>query len=256
MVEKLVERDWDYSMNAPYYKYRPNYNPRAIDLLVEYVGGGTPGFSTADIGAGTGNLSVLLSERNLKVVAVEPNDSMREEGKRLTVGDKNISWIKANGVNTTLESERYDWVAFGSSFNVMDRQEALKETYRILKKDGYFSCMWNHRDLNDPTQGKVENIILEFVPEYTRGVRREDQRPEIESSGLFKDIFYMEMDFEFNQTPDNYINAWRSVKNKYWDLSTKEGSDLFESMAEKIKKVIPADFKVKYTTRVWTAQKK
>ena len=31
---------------------------------------------------------------------------------------------------------------------------------------------------------------------------------------LFQDIIYIEMDFDFKQTLENYINAWKSVKNK------------------------------------------
>lgn len=56
----------------------------------------------------------------------------------------------------------------------------------LIKSEGYFSCTWNHRDLNDPVQKISEDTIIEFAPNYTRGARREDQRPIIESR---KDLF-------------------------------------------------------------------
>lgn len=224
-------------------------------MLCEYVKRWRNLSDVADIGAGTGNLSIMLSERNLNVKAVEPNDAMRNIGIERLSG-KSVQWVKSNGVNTTLQSDAFDWVTFGSSFNVMDRDEALKETHRILRKDGIFTCMWNHRDLGDPIQNKAQDIIKEFVPNYDTGVRREDQRPVIEKNrALFDEIFYLEQDFYFHQTIDNYILAWKSVKNPYWDLDTNEGKALFEKISAKIKHELPSEFDIKYTTRAWSAKK-
>lgn len=197
----------------------------------------------------------MLLERGCKVVAVEPNDAMREIGIERTK-NQNIEWIRAIGIESTLKPKCFDWVTFGSSFNVMDRTLALKESHRILKDDGYFSCMWNHRDLNDPIQEIAEEIIIDLAPKYQRGIRREDQRPIIEShKNLFDNIIYIEQDFYFHQNIENYINAWKSVKNPYWNLETKEGEELFNKISYQMKHKLPSEFKIKYTTRCWSAKK-
>lgn len=257
MSNALIEKHWDYSKHAKFYEFRPNYNPKAIDLLVQYVGARTSSdYQVADIGAGTGNLTIMLLERGLNVVAVEPNDEMRQIGTERTAASTRARWIKANGMETTLSDASADWVTFGSSFNVMDREAALRETRRVLRDGGFFSCMWNHRDLDDPIQEEAENIIISFVPNYDRGVRREDQRPVIQQhSSMFKEILYLESDFQVSRTIDEYINAWRSVKNKYWDLSTKEGEKLFLNITDRIREKLPATFNIRYTTRAWTAQR-
>ncbi|MCD8553576.1 class I SAM-dependent methyltransferase [Seleniivibrio sp.] len=253
-MANLVEKNWDYTHQAAYYCYRPNYSPKLLDVLKFYIGESVK--NVADIGAGTGNLTVMLLERGYKVNAVEPNDAMREEGIKRTVG-QDVVWRKANGTVTGLEDKSVDWVTFGSSFNVMDRDIALAESHRILKDGGCFSCMWNHRDLNDKTQEIAENIIIKYVPEYSRGVRREDQRPVIEkNSHLFSDIFYIEHDFWFEQTKENYINAWRSVRNQYWDMDTEGGRKLFGEISTEMMNSLPDVFKIKYTSRCWTAQKR
>jgi ubiquinone/menaquinone biosynthesis C-methylase UbiE len=223
-MQKIVEKNWDYSENAKYYKHRPNYSQKAIRMLIEYVEAkDKENFSVADIGAGTGNLTIMILNEGFKnVTAVEPNDEMRKIGEDLT---KNTSatWIRATATETTL-SDKYNWVTFGSSFNVIDRNAALAETHRILKEDGYFTCMWNHRNLSCPIQKQAEDIIESFVPEYERGVRREDQRPFLEQNATnFKDICYIEVDFNVKRTIDEYILAWKSVKNRFWDLETREG---------------------------------
>lgn len=253
----LVDRHWDYSLHAKYYEYRPNYHGAAIDLLVKHVGAKpSADYRVVDVGAGTGNLTIMLLERGLHVRAVEPNDAMREIGIERTKSNPNVKWIKANGTETTVESGSADWVAFGSSFNVVDRPAALAETHRILKPGGFFSCMWNHRDLHDPIQNTAEEIIVSLVPSYDRGVRRQDQREMIEKhANLFGEILYLESDFLVPRTVDEYIDAWRSVKNKYWDLSTSEGQALFAAIVEKMRKELPKTFSIRYTTRAWTAKR-
>lgn len=189
-------------------------------------------------------------------MAIEPNDAMREIGIKRTTEDKqNINWIKAAGLNTSLSESEVDWVTFGSSFNVLDQSLALKEAYRILKPASYFTCMWNHRDLNCPIQEMAEEIISNLIPSYQRGVRREDQRPVIQQNNdLFDQIIYLEEDFYFHQNIDNYIKAWRSVKNPYWDLDTKEGNELFEKISYQIRHKLPSEFNIKYTTRSWSVK--
>jgi len=65
----------------------------------------------------------------------------------------------------------------------------------------------------------------------------------------------MEVDFYFTQTIDTYILAWQSVKNKYWDLKTQEGVELFEKITNKMRKELPQKFNIKYSTRCWSAKK-
>ena len=197
----------------------------------------------------------MLLERSCKLVSVEPNDAMREEGKKF-INSPDITWVKAVGDETNLDSGVFDGVTFGSSFNVLDRDLAIKEAHRLLKDKGYFACMWNHRDLSDPIQNRVEDIIEDFVPNYDRGTRREDQKPFLlKYKDLFTNILYVEEDFDFFQTKENYINAWKSVSNKYWDLETKEGIDLFNKIFDKVKSSLPDDFNIRYTTRLWIANR-
>ena len=262
-MQKIVEQQWDYTQHAKFYSYRPNYAPKSLDMLALLAsgggrfaaGGGAESPLVADIGAGTGNLSLMLLERGFRVVALEPNDAMREIGIERTKG-QNIEWVRATGLDSGLGDGLFDWVTFGSSFNVMDRDEALRETHRLLKPSAYFSCMWNHRDLHDPIQEIAEEVILDLIPNYSRGVRREDQRPIIEAhKELFDKILYLEEDFYFHQTIENYINAWKSVKNPYWDMQTQKGQELFEKIAYQMRHRLPSAFDIKYTTRCWSAQK-
>jgi ubiquinone/menaquinone biosynthesis C-methylase UbiE len=175
---------WNYSALARPYLKRPNYSDAGLDAMLA-ITKITSNSAVCDIGAGVGHLTIPLARRHLILTAVEPNDEMRQLGAERTRDATNISWQKGTGEVTGLPSSAFALVTFGSSFNVTNRELALTETDRILCKGGWFSCMWNHRDLRDSLQQEVETLIKKFIPDYDYGTRREDQTPIIEQSGLF-----------------------------------------------------------------------
>ena len=139
---------WDYSTLARPYLKRPNYSEVGLDAMLAITK--VKRVAVCDIGAGIGHLTIPLSQRHLTVTAIEPNDEMRKLGVERTRNITNISWRKGTGEATGLSSDGFALVTFGSSFNVTHRELALRETNRILCKGGWFSCMWNHRDLATP----------------------------------------------------------------------------------------------------------
>ena len=80
------------------------------------------------------------------------------------------------------------------------RQKALLESKRILVKEGWFACMWNHRDLEDPIQKEIETIIKKHISGYGYGTRREDQRKEIEKSNFFHKIVHLNSVVQHSQS--------------------------------------------------------
>lgn len=257
MTETGSRSEWDYSLEAEFYRYRPNYAPAAIARLVAQVDGRRRGFVTADVGAGTGNLSVLLLEQGVRpVVAIEPNREMRARGQAATRGEP-VVWVEGTGEVTHLADEAVDWFAMGSSFNTTDRGRCLAEARRVLRPGGAFTCLWNHRELErDPIQRQVEAVIRKRVPGYTGGTRREDQAPVIAESGLFEPAELLEVEQEVERSLDEYLLAWRSVKNRHWDQSTAAGRALFEALCADIRAEVGQGtaLRMVYTTRAWTAR--
>ena len=180
-----MKTNWDYTSLADAYLKRPDYSNAAVDAMLS-ISGLKNSESICDVGAGAAHLSLMLLSRGYVVAAVEPNDAMRARGISRTQQYKNVTWSEGSGEETRQDSQSFDMVTFGSSFNVCDRDKALIETSRILKPRGWFVCMWNHRSLLDPIQQKIESIIKEYVPGYGYGTRREDQTSIINSSNLFE----------------------------------------------------------------------
>ncbi len=252
----LNKPEWDYTVNAEYYQFRPNYAPLAIDQMLDVAGSQSrSNFKVADVGAGTGNLTVLLLAKNISCVAIEPNLAMRTIGMERTAG-QNVKWRAGVAEDTGLETGSVDLYAMGSSFNTTDRTKTLVEAHRTLKENGWFACMWNHRDLNDPTQSKVENIIREFFPSYSHGTRRENQNEFLSQCSFFGNLKYIEVSQIVEQPLKHYLLAWRSVKNQFWDLTTEEGNRVFSQIEKRIREELPENLNLNYTTRLWMVQRK
>ncbi len=249
-----MKTEWDYTDLAEAYLKRPDYAQSAIDTMLEKAGI-KKGDTVCDVGAGAAHLTLKLAEYGLNVCAVEPNDAMRANGIKRTDQYKNVQWFEGVGEHTGMEDDKFDLVTFGSSFNVCDRQEALKETKRILKAEGWFACMWNHRDLSDPLQTEIENILKSEIFDYSYGTRREDQTDVINQSGLFGDVVYVEGTVVHEILAEDFIEGWKSH-----GTVQRQSKEKFQAVNEKIRELVEAKgekyIKVPYTTRIWMAKLK
>lgn len=244
---------WDYSDLAQAYLKRPDYSDSAIDKLIATCGV-KEGARACDIGAGVAHLTLMLAGRGLNVTAIEPNDNMRNLGAQRTENLPNVTYVENTAEETGQGDGVFDIVTFGSSFNVTDRQYALREAARILKPGGWFAAMWNHRDLSDPIQAEIEGIISDAIPGYGYGTRREDQTGEIDKSGLFGPVEKIEGTILHEQQVDDVVEAWRSHATLH-----RQAGDGFGAIIDKIEVQLHAlkapSIQVPYTTRVWVAKR-
>lgn len=246
-----MKTNWDYSKLASFYDRRPDYSTEALDKLFSVVNPPRDK-KIADIGAGTGKLTVPLLKRGYQVVAVEPNDEMRKKGMSNTAGAK-VKWLEGKAEATGLPLHAFYLATFGSSFNVTDRTQTLEEVARILEPRGWFACMWNHRDLKDKVQEKIEKIITRYIPNYDYGSRREDQTLVLEESHLFDSVKTIEGRITHTISKRDYVEAWKS----HATLERQAGSKfsvIIDAIGEELKGV--TELQVPYTTRIWVAQLK
>lgn len=249
-----MKTEWDYTDLADAYLKRPDYSQDAIDRMLA-AAGVKKGDMACDVGAGAAHLTLKLAEYGLKVCAVEPNDAMRKNGIMRTGQFQDVQWFEGVGEHTGMRDGEFDLVTFGSSFNVCNRQEALLESKRILKAGGWFACMWNHRDLNDPLQAGIENILKREIQDYSYGTRREDQTDVINESGLFQEVMYIEGTVLHDVPAEDFIEGWKSHGTVH-----RQSKDRFEYINRQIRSLVEKEgkehIKVPYTTRIWMAQAK
>lgn len=247
-----MKTEWDYTDLAAAYLKRPDYAQSAIDGMLK-TADIKKGDTVCDVGAGAAHLTLKLAEYGLNVCAVEPNDAMRANGIARTQQYSNVKWFEGVGEHTGMADRQFDMVTFGSSFNVCDRPKTLVETKRILKGGGWFACMWNHRDLDDPLQREIENILKTQIKDYQYGTRREDQTEVINRSGLFHEVIHIEGKVIHEIPTEDFIEGWKSH-----GTVQRQSKGKFDAINAEIRKIVEAKGKnyiiVPYITRIWMAQ--
>lgn len=244
----------DYSSYAGAYKERAEYVPAVIRALLRAAGAGA-GDAVCDIGAGSGHLTEPLAAAGLRVDAVEPTAAMRALGERRTAAFADVAWHEGTGEASGRRSGAYRLVTFGSSFDRTDRPAALVECARILAPGGFFACMWNHRDLTDPLQARVEEIIHERVPGYGYGVRRTDQSPVIEASGLFESPLQLSARRVYRLRSQEWVKVWAS----HYTLGEQAGErfgEVIDAIGALVAREAGEWIDVPYVTRAWLAQRR
>ncbi|WP_063748464.1 class I SAM-dependent methyltransferase [Fischerella sp. PCC 9605] len=128
-----------YERETDYVKYRPSYPADAINAILEGLGERSQ-LVAADIGAGTGIASRLLAERGVRVIAIEPNTSMRQAADTHPL----IEFSDATAEATKLPNASVDLLTCFQAFHWFDPAPTLSEFRRILKPSGRLALVWNH----------------------------------------------------------------------------------------------------------------
>lgn len=250
----------DFTKVAKHYHNRPAYSSMLIEKLIRCINDkNKQNLNVVEVGAGTGKLTkILANEFGLNIVAVEPNDNMREEGIKYTKDCSNITWKKGSGEETNIESNVADWVIMASSFHWTDPKKSLPEFNRILTGGGYFTAIWNPRhivkgSIFDEIETEIKNIVpeLDRVSSGTQNVKKWEEI--LVSTGDFTDCFFMECDYKELWDKERYLGAWHSVNDIQAQAGEKRWKEILDMIEAKISHM--QSIEIPYKIRAWTARK-
>jgi len=123
-----------------YARYRPDHPIEVINILIEKF----KLFNRSrvlDLGCGTGQITLQIAPYVSEVIAVDPQEDMLNEGQKLanTRGISNIRWIVGESGDLPRISgyiNDIDFTVIARAFHWMDREQTLKDLYKITKFDG------------------------------------------------------------------------------------------------------------------------
>lgn len=138
---------------------RPSYPVALIEWLRQRF---PDGAEVADIGAGTGILSVQLAQAGFAVTAVEPSEPMRAEIPT------NISALDGTAEVIPIPNDSVDLVTVAQAFHWFNQPAAMAEFARILRPGGRVALIWNQRDDSTEIGTEYKRLIdqhrVERVP--------------------------------------------------------------------------------------------
>ena len=143
---------------------RPRWPQELIDLVVRELEL-TVDATVLDLGAGTGKLTRDLVPRFAQVIAVEPDDVMREvleevvpEAEALA-GSAEAIPLDADSVDAVFSAEAFHWFA---------SDETVAEIARVLRPGGGFAIFWNIEfGEPEPPMGEAVESLLDEA--FARG---------------------------------------------------------------------------------------
>ena len=137
-----------------YERFRPGPPLEAITWLLPQSAA-----SVADLGAGTGAITKDLIEKVERVVAIEPDDRMREI---LVANLPGVTALAGAGESIPLPPSSVDAVLASSSWHWMDEDRTLDEVARVLVPGGTLGVVWSGPDPNGPFVSQAQVLLSEM----------------------------------------------------------------------------------------------
>jgi len=203
-----------------YSEYRSNYPAAYIEYLLQ-SNKLSSNDTVADIGSGTGILTKQLLEKNLNVIAVEPNDDMRAAAEKELNHYSQFTSLNAAAEQTQLPDNSIDLITVAQAFHWFDKDQFRLECQRILKQDANVALVWNSRD--SASELVIENaaICKKYCPSFKGFSGGIDETPEMYGQ-FFRNGSYEFKVFEYHLEFDLDHFIGRNLSASYAPKQTDE----------------------------------
>lgn len=143
---------------------RPGYPAEANDWLIKDLK--LKHHSVVlDLGAGTGKFTPRLLDIGAQVIAVEPDQTLRE---RFHARYPEIQLLDATAEDIPLKSGSVDAVVCAHSFHWFANAQAMAEIHRVLKPGGRLGMIWNLRDTSVDWVAQVAAVVNSVAADNPR----------------------------------------------------------------------------------------
>lgn len=158
-----------------YARYREGYPAEFYDVLkVKFEL--TKNDRILDLGCGTGQIAIPISDCVREVTAMDPEPEMIAEGKEQAKKNNcsNIKWVEGGSEDLPAMKNnlgRFKLVTIGTAFHWMDREKTLEDLYEIINGNGGIVIAGNTSIWNNPAnawQAAVRQVIKKYLGEERR----------------------------------------------------------------------------------------
>ena len=137
-----------------YTRYRPGYPKKVIQTILESFKLNDKS-RVIDLGCGTGQIAIMLAPYIGEVIAIDPQEEMLQEGQKLDSVKRlsNITWVEgesADILSLVNKQEDIPLTIIARAFHWMDREQTLKDLYRLTKPGGGIAVVVDNGPLDGP----------------------------------------------------------------------------------------------------------
>lgn len=172
---------WTAEQGLRYERGRPGY-PAALAQLLARQLELTPTSLLADVAAGTGKLTRLLSATPAEVMAVEPMPGMRAELRRQVPAARVVA---GRSEQLPFADGRLDAVTVAQAFHWFDVPRASAELRRVLRRQGRLVLVTNRRHTPQAWLEELWAVLRRYERLAPRPAATRDWRPALHATGDF-----------------------------------------------------------------------
>lgn len=191
-----------------YQRARPEYPGGLYGRLLRTTGL-SPEPHLLEVGCATGKATLPLARRGFRITCLDPGTDLAAAA-RVNLAGFNVDGVEARFEDWAPASDRFDMVFAATSWHWVDPIVCYCKAADVLKPEGYLA-LWGAGHVipndGDPFFEELQEIydkIGESLPPgaaIPRPQQLDDDRDEIEASGLFEVIEIRQYDWETGMTP-------------------------------------------------------
>lgn len=152
--------------SATYYDALPRFDKKFYNNFFKETGI-TKNSVLADIGCGTGRITIDLLENGNKVYAIDPDINMREIClKKCEKYKDKLFLLEGTDVKTNLKDESIDYVIVSQSLHRFNLENFRKECNRILRKKNNIIIIWYRVNFEDEIISEMLSSVRESYSKY------------------------------------------------------------------------------------------
>lgn len=223
-----------------YHRTRPVCPPRLFDDLVA-LGDFRPGARIVEIGTGTGQATVPLAERGLRIVGIELGERLAALARQKLACFPEVEIVHSSFEAWEPAKAGFDGVVAVHAIHWLDPRLRYAKTARLLRDDGVLAIVRSRYvvpDDADPFWGEVQKDYDavrpgagEEAPLHPDAVR--DLGDEIEASGYFRNVAVHRYLWSTRYAADDYLAL---LATSSWHRALDDASRrwLFERIRRRI----------------------
>ena len=218
VINKYLKKNYveDYE-SAKYYDVLPRFSKEFYKCLDEKFDINNK--KIADVGCGTGRITIDLLNMNNTVYAIEPDENMRAICKeKCNKFDRRFIPIDGIDSNMNIPNQSVDYIIVSQSYHKFNPSLFKKECKRVLKPNGRILIIWYRIDYGNPIYSKLLENVKACYDEYkTRyGQISESEGSKIEETENIKSVIEL---FKNNYELIETMSIAKLSKKDFIDLN-------------------------------------
>lgn len=204
-----------------YDRARPLYPPEVVEDLFGLTGI-QPGDRVLEIGSGTGQMTVPMAERGLRITALEPGAELAAIARTKLAAYADAEVIECRFEDYELPPEPFKLVVSATAFHWVDPEIRVAKSSAALAHGGYLAIIHTHWGVgrhSDSFTTRSQSCYERWDPEAQHGFvppttdELPTTRPELEKSPTFASIQHRFYEQVNRYTTASYLDLLRTFSN-------------------------------------------